>query len=567
MITSNQIREKFLNFFEKKGSVIIPPAPLVLENDPTTLFISSGMQPLVPYLMGEKHPIGKRLVDYQPSIRTVDIDEVGDNRHLTYFEMLGNWSLGDYFKKEQLSWIWEFLTKELELPKEKLYVSVFEGSLEVPEDIESFNIWKSLGLSEDHIFSYGVDKNWWSRSGTPDQMPEGEIGGPDSEIFFEFDSIKHDKKFGEKCHPNCDCGRFLEIGNSVFIQYRKKTDGSLEELPQKNVDFGGGLERISAALNNNPDVFKSDIFNKTIKKLEEITNNTYKKNIKNFRIIADHLRASEALIKNGVVPSNKQQGYVLRRLIRRIATKLDNLELLTENKIILDELTKFKGTLEKGLKEVEKIEKIDGKLAFDLYQTYGFPIELTIELFEEKGQKVNMKEFKKEFEKHKEMSRSTSVGMFKGGLVDHGEETTKLHTATHLLHASLREILGNGVTQKGSHITSERLRFDFSYPEKLTDEELEKVEELMNKQIDSSLPISFSEMSLNEARSSGALAFFSEKYGEKVKVYSIGNFSREVCGGPHVGNTNELGRAKIIKQEKVGSDVVRIYLKLAQNGH
>ncbi|KKP34438.1 MAG: Alanine-tRNA ligase 2, partial [Candidatus Woesebacteria bacterium GW2011_GWE2_31_6] len=414
MITSNQIREKYLNFFEKKGSVIIPPAPLVLENDPTTLFTSSGMQPLVPYLMGEKHPMGKRLVDYQPSIRTVDIDEVGDNRHLTYFEMLGNWSLGDYFKKEQLSWIWEFLTKELELPKEKLYVSFFEGSLEVPEDTESFNIWKSLGLSDDHIFSYGVDKNWWSRSGTPNQMPEGEIGGPDSEIFFEFDSIKHDKKFGEKCHPNCDCGRFLEIGNSVFIQYRKKADGSLEELPQKNVDFGGGLERISAALNNNPDVFKTDIFNKTINKLEEITNSTYEKNIKNFRIIADHLRASEALTKNGVVPSNKQQGYILRRLIRKIATKLNNFELLTKNKVILEELVKFKSTLEKGLKEVEKIEKINGKLAFDLYQTYGFPIELTIELFEEKGQKVDMKEFKKEFEKHKEMSRSTSVGMFKG---------------------------------------------------------------------------------------------------------------------------------------------------------
>src|SRR3989339_542499 len=553
MITSNQIREKYLNFFEKRGHVIIPPAPLVLENDPTTLFTSSGMQPIVPYLMGEKHPMGKRLVDYQPSIRTVDIDEVGDNRHLTYFEMLGNWSLGDYFKKEQLSWIWEFLTKELELPKEKLYVSFFEGSLEVPEDTESFNIWKSLGLSDDHIFSYGVDKNWWSRSGTPNQMPEGEIGGPDSEIFFEFDSIKHDKKFGEKCHPNCDCGRFLEIGNSVFIQYRKKADGSLEELPQKNVDFGGGLERISAALNNNPDVFKTDIFNKTINKLEEITNSTYEKNIKNFRIIADHLRASEALTKNGVVPSNKQQGYILRRLIRKIATKLNNFELLTKNKVILEELVKFKSTLEKGLKEVEKIEKINGKLAFDLYQTYGFPIELTIELFEEKGQKVDMKEFKKEFEKHKEMSRSTSVGMFKGGLADHNEETTKLHTATHVLHASLREILGNGVTQKGSHITSERLRFDFSYPEKLTDEELEKVEELMNKQINSSLPISFSEMSLNKAKSLGALHFFDGKYGEKVKVYSIGDFSREVCGGPHVGNTNELGRAKIIKQEKVGS--------------
>src|SRR3989339_2124592 len=323
MITSNQIREKYLNFFEKRGHVIIPPAPLVLENDPTTLFTSSGMQPIVPYLMGEKHPMGKRLVDYQPSIRTVDIDEVGDNRHLTYFEMLGNWSLGDYFKKEQLSWIWEFLTKELELPKEKLYVSFFEGSLEVPEDTESFNIWKSLGLSDDHIFSYGVDKNWWSRSGTPNQMPEGEIGGPDSEIFFEFDSIKHDKKFGEKCHPNCDCGRFLEIGNSVFMQYKKNGDGTFSDLPAMNVDFGGGLERILAAANDDPDVFKTDAFLRIILEIEKLSGSTYEnRNASKIRIIADHLKGATFLIAGGVMPSNKEHGYVLRRLLRRSAIKM-----------------------------------------------------------------------------------------------------------------------------------------------------------------------------------------------------------------------------------------------------
>src|SRR3989339_417092 len=294
MITSNQIREKYLNFFEKRGHVIIPPAPLVLENDPTTLFTSSGMQPLVPYLMGKKHELGTKLVDFQPAIRTVDIDEVGDNRHLTYFEMLGNWSLGDYFKKEQLSWIWEFLTKELELPKEKLYVSFFEGSLEVPEDTESFNIWKSLGLSDDHIFSYGVDKNWWSRSGTPDQMPEGEIGGPDSEVFYEFADVTHDKKFGDLCHPNCDCGKFLEIGNSVFMQY-KKQDGRLIELPQKSVDFGGGLGRLTQAVQGKPDVFETDIFTEAVRRISDTSGYSFGTDMtkdKHVRIVADHLRAS-----------------------------------------------------------------------------------------------------------------------------------------------------------------------------------------------------------------------------------------------------------------------------------
>jgi len=573
MVTSGEIRGKYLNFFESKGHVIIPPAPLVLENDPTTLFTSSGMQPLVPYLMGEKHKLGTRLVDIQPSIRTVDIDEVGDNRHLTFFEMLGNWSLGDYFKKEQLGWIWEFFTKELGVPKDKLYVSLFEGTSEIPKDIESYNIWKSLGLSDDHIFYYGLKENWWSRSGTPEEMPEGEIGGPDSEIFYEFESVKHDKRFGDKCHPNCQCGRFMEIGNSVFMQYKQTllSDGSkkLKELPNKNVDFGGGLERITAALNNEPDIYKTDLFWPTIEKLEKLTGIKYEDDKQKYRIIADHLRASLALIENGVVPSNKMHGYVLRRLIRRIATKVTDFEKITDNKIILEELKKFKLTLDKGLKEIGKVEKITGKIAFDLYQSYGFPLELTVELFADKDQKVDLKEFKKEFEKHKDASRSLSTGVFKGGLEDHSEETTKLHTATHLLHAALRKVLGEEVSQKGSHITMDRLRFDFSYPEKLSDEQLKEVFDLINQKIDEGLNVSFIETTPEEAIKMGALHFFAEKYGEKVKVYTIGPedsyFSREICGGPHVVNTKLLGHAKIIKQEKIGSGIIRIYLATEEN--
>jgi len=570
LITSNEVREKYLKFFEKRGHVIIPPAPLVLEKDPTTLFTSSGMQPLVPYLMGQKHELGTRLVDSQPSIRLQDIDEVGDNRHTTYFEMLGNWSLGGYFKEDQLPWIWEFLTKELGLPKEKLYVSIFEGDDSVSEDTAAFNIWKGVGVSEDHIFEYGVKKNWWSRSGTPDEMPEGEIGGPDSEIFFDFgEELKlHEVSEFKKdvCNQNCECGRFIEIGNSVFIQYKKKADGTLEELPQKNVDFGCGLERITAALNNDPDVFKTDIFWPTIEKLEKVTGKKYEEEKQKFRIVADHLRASEALINSGVFPSNKMHGYILRRLIRRMATKIeaDQLVKVTDNKIIIEEVDKFKVSLDKGLKEIKKIEKITGKIAFDLYQSYGFPLELTVELFKDKGQEVDMNEFRKEFEKHRDASRSTSKGMFRGGLEDHSEETTKLHTLTHMLHAALRKVLGESVSQKGSHITAERLRFDFSYPDKLSEEQLDKVFGLINEKIDEDLPVSFIETTPDDAIKKGALHFFAEKYGEKIKMYTIGTdstfFSREICGGPHVTSTKVLGRARMIKQEKIGSGIIRIYV-------
>lgn len=571
-MTSNEIREKYLKFFigSPRNHREISPAPLVLESDPTTLFTSSGMQPLIPYLKGEKHPKGKRLVDSQPSLRLQDIEEVGDNRHETFFEMLGNWSLGDYFKKEQIPWIFEFFTKELGLPKEKLWISVFEGTKDVPKDTETFKLWKSLGIPEERIIFYGTDKNWWSRSGTPAEMPVGEIGGPDSEIFFDF-GTKHDPKYGEKCHPNCDCGRFLEIGNSVFIEYEKQTDGSLKALPQKNVDFGGGLERITMAVNNLQDVFKIDVYEEIMRRIQKAVGKKYEENKKAFRIIADHIRASEALTGEGIIPSNKLQGYILRRLIRRATLQVRNLKedfsekdfsLISDNSQILEEVKKFKDSLTRGLRELEKIEKVTGKIAFDLYQSYGFPLEITLDVLSQRGETLNKKEFEKEFEKHKELSRTQSAGIFKGGLADSSEEVIKLHTATHLLHASLRKILGEEVSQKGSNITSERLRFDFSYPQKLTDLELTQVEDLINLQIEKKLPVSFKVVSLDQAIKLGALHFFAEKYGKEVKVYTIGDFSKEVCGGPHVKNTSEIGHVKIIKQEKVGAGIVRTYVSL-----
>lgn len=601
-MTAKEIREKYISFFKNRGHKEIAPSPLVLENDPTTLFTSSGMQQMIPYLKGEKHPLGVRLVDSQPSLRLQDVEEVGDNRHTTFFEMLGNWSLGDYFKEEQLAWIWEFFTKELGLPKERLYVSVFEGGDGVSKDTESFEIWKKLGVSEDHIFSYGVKKNWWSRSGTPDAMPVGEIGGPDSEIFFEFEDVVHDSKFGTECHPNCDCGRFLEIGNSVFMQFKKEKDGTLSELPQKNVDFGGGLERIAAAVNGDPDVFKIDLFGEIVSGIEKEAGINYgaeEKKDKSFRIIADHVRASANLLSEGVVPSNKLHGYALRRLIRRamfhfhllgvgvsglalshIAESLrkhypavdSNWKFIEEN--LTEEGRKFGEALRRGLKKltelVAKNEKISGKIAFDLYQTEGFPLELTLEILFQNGMEFSDKElesFEGEFEKHRDLSRTTSAGIFKGGLENKSDkEITKLHTATHLLHASLRKVLGEHVTQRGSHITSERLRFDFTHNNKLTDEELKSVEDLINDQIKKKLPVSAKTMSLDEAIKDGALHFFAEKYGDKVQVYTVGHesnwFSKEVCGGPHVENTSEIGSVIIIKQEKIGSGIVRIYAAL-----
>jgi len=596
-MTTKEIRKKYIKFFKDRGHKEIIPSPLVLENDPTTLFTSSGMQQMIPYLKGEKHPQGNRLVDSQPSLRLQDLEEVGDNRHDTFFEMLGNWSLGDYFKKEQLPWIWEFLTKELGLDPKRLHVTVFDGNDQVAKDIESYKIWLEIGVNPDNIHFYDASKNWWSRAGAPDKMPTGEIGGPDSEMFYEFD-VPHDPTYGKFCHPNCDCGKFLEIGNSVFMQFRKNEDGSLSELPQKNVDFGGGLERISAAVNNDPDIFKIDILAEIIKKVEREVNIDYGSDIKkdrSFRIIADHLRSSCNLLAEGVVPSNKLQGYVLRRLIRRamfhfhllgsgisgsaishVAESLKqeypnvdkNWEFIEEN--LNTEATKFEQALKRGLSNLTKAVSdgvtIDGKFAFDLYQNDGFPLELTMEILNQNGIVFSPEEknaFESEFEKHKENSRSMSAGIFKGGLESAADETiTKLHTATHLLHAALRQILGEHVGQKGSHITSERLRFDFSHPQKLTDEEIKEVENLINLKIKEDLPVTFTEMPLKDAIGLGAMHFFAEKYGDRVKVYTIGTFSREVCGGPHVTNTGEIGSVRIIKQEKIGSGIIRLYVSL-----
>lgn len=602
---TDEIRRKYLDFFKKHNHVEISASPLVIDSDPTTLFTSSGMQQLVPFLKGEKHPEGKCLVDSQPSLRLQDIEEVGDARHTTFFEMLGNWSLGDYFKKEQLPWIWEFFTKELGLDPKRLHVSVFEGNAEVPKDTESFDIWRSIGMPENHIHFYGADKNWWSRAGAPDKMPAGEIGGPDSEIFFEFEEIEHDPAYGKFCHPNCDCGHFLEIGNSVFMQYQKTEKGKLIELPQKNVDFGGGLERISAAVLGNPDVFKIDIFSGIIKKIEGEIGINYESDDekdKSFRIIADHLRASCNLLAEGIVSGNKLHGYLLRRLIRRamfhfhllgsgisggavahVAESLrrfypnvdKNWEVVEEN--LSAEATRFELALKRGLARltaaVAKGEEIDGQFAFDLYQNEGFPLELTVEILKQNGIDFTSEEknaFESEFEKHKEASRSASAGMFKGGLAQSSEITTKLHTATHLLHAALRKILGEHIGQKGSHITSERLRFDFSHPQKLTDEEIKNVEDLVNLKIKEDLPVSFIETTLKGAIKTRALHFFAEKYGEKVKVYTIGDpdgtwFSKEVCGGPHVTHTGTIGSVRIIKQEKIGSGIIRIYSSLGED--
>jgi len=563
--------------------------------------------------------LGKRLVNSQKSFRSQDIDEVGDNRHTTFFEMLGNWSLGDYFKKEQLAWFLEFLTKELGLPVEKLAVSVFEGNKNVPKDEESALIWQKLGIPKGRIFYYGVEKNWWSRSGVPDKMPPGEPGGPDSEVFFEFTDVLHDPKFGKICHPNCDCGRYLEIGNSVFMQYQKQADGTLKELTNKNVDFGGGLERLVAATENKSDIFQTDLFWPIIKYLEDITNLTYANYSTPMRIIADHIRASTFLISNGAYPSNKKQGYVVRRLLRRAAIKMRNLNINSAlspifeylSKIVINmykdlyfsnsdekeiqqqigvEIFKFSDTVEKRLdKALLQLDKyfkqIDSKggyipanekdlalFAFNNYQTYGIPEDYLYEEMKNKygfilkmGYFDSIKfhaEFEKLKEKHSEKSRTSSAGMFKGGLQNQSEATIKLHTATHLLQQALRMILGTHVRQKGSHITNERLRFDFSHNQKLSVTEIGKIEALVNEKIGENLPISMKIIPLNEAITKGALTVPEAKYPEKVKVYSIGSFSKEVCGGPHVDFTGALGKFKIIKEDAAGSNIRRIYAVL-----
>lgn len=594
-MTHLELRCKFFDFWQQKprNHVLIPSSPLVPENDPTTLFTGSGMQPLIPYLLSEPHPLGTRLVDIQKCFRGQDIDEVGDNRHDSFFEMMGNWSLGDYFKKEQLAWYFEFLTKVLGFDKDKLYVTCFEGYKKVPKDTESAEIWESLGIPRERIFYYGVEKNWWSRSGVPDAMPVGEIGGPDSEVFYEYSDVQHDRKYGEKCHPNCDCGRFIEIGNSVFIQYQKQKDGSFKELPQKNVDFGGGLERTLATLNDDPDIFKTDLYSPIIKILEEYSGKKYDDGRHGFRIIADHMKAAIFLISAGVVPSNKDRGYVLRRVIRRAIRFGRKLgiekdlgipvgEAVIEevyrgvyplandrklvHQVISEEEKKFRRTIDAGLREFAKISgkrEISAPDAFYLYESFGFPFELTEEEANNQGVKMaSRKDFDEEAKRHQEQSRTASKGMFKGGLADHSEIVTKYHTATHLLQAALRKVLGDHVHQEGSNLTAERLRFDFSHGAKLTPEEIKKVEEIVNEKIQKDLQRKVETMTYDEAIKKGALAFFKERYPEKVTVYSFGDFSREICGGPHVENTAVLGKFKIIKEEAVAGGTRRIYAVL-----
>ncbi|OGZ26679.1 MAG: hypothetical protein A2427_04355 [Candidatus Nealsonbacteria bacterium RIFOXYC1_FULL_40_7] len=605
-----EIRNRFLEFFKERGHKIVPSSSLVPENDSTTLFTGSGMQPMVPYLLGESHPLGKRIADSQKSFRSVDIEEVGDNRHTTFFEMLGNWSFGDYFKREQLSWIFEFLVSELKLDPERIYTTVFMGdeSNSLPKDNESAEIWKDLfrkkgieakevligseddgsktGMQGGRIFYYDKNKNWWSRWGCPENMPGGEPGGPDSEIFYDF-KTKHDEKFGKHCHPNCDCGRFLEIGNSVFMEYVRNADGSFGKLPRRNVDFGGGLERMGMALRGIPDVIEVN-HRPILDYIENVSGKKYGNNAeetKSFRIIADHIKAAVFLIADGVYPSNTDRGYFVRRLIRRSVRYADSLGIMkstlanlaktvaemysdaypelnlkTEEikKEISEEEKRFRKTLTKGLKEFEK-----GADPFILFTTYGFPFELTQELAAEKGLSVDTAKFRKNLENHQRISRSGSEQKFKGGLGGHSYAEIKYHTATHLLHRALREVLGEHVRQKGSNITSERLRFDFIHSAKMTEKEIERVEKIVNKKIKEDLAVESITLLREEAEKTGALHFFGEKYGEKVNVYYIGGsidsaWSKEFCGGPHVKRTSELGHFKILKEESSSAGVRRI---------
>lgn len=597
---SAEVRRRYLEFFRSHGHRIIPSTSLIPDNDPSTLFVSSGMQPLVPYLLGQPHPEGTRLVNSQKSFRSQDIEEVGDNRHTTFFEMLGNWSLGDYFKTEQLPWVFEFLTREVGLDPKRLYVTVYEGEGAIPRDEEAIELWKrifaGIGIEAregERIFAYSSKKNWWSRSGVPENMPPGEPGGPDSEIFFEYTQVPHDVRFGETCHPNCDCGRFVEIGNSVFMQYQKQVDGSLKQLEQRNVDFGGGLERIVAAALNEPDIFRIDTLRPLVELIEQGAVKEYgvdEQSTRAMRIIADHVRASAMMMADGAMPSNKTQGYVLRRLIRRairfarvlqvppgfvasLGSKV--LELYNDVypvsperkaeivKTLQVEESKFQAMVEKGLREIEKIGQLTGAAAFKLFETYGFPWEMTEEIARERGQTVVLGEFEEEFKKHQEKSRTAAKGMFKGGLADKSEEVVRLHTATHLLHQALRTTLGSHVQQKGSNITAERLRFDFSHGDKLSPEQLQRVEELVNSQISRGLKVSWVNSTYDDAIKGGALAFFGERYPENVKVYSIGDFSKEICGGPHVEDTTSLGRFKITREESSAAGTRRIYATLS----
>lgn len=588
-ITAKELREMWLNFFKEKGHTIISSASLIPDNDPTVLFTTAGMHPLVPYLLGEKHPGGTRLTDVQKCVRTGDIDDVGDASHCTFFEMLGNWSLGDYFKQEMIPWSYEFLTSEkyLGIDPSRLAVTVFEGDNDCPRDEESAQLWEKAGIAKDRIFYLPKEHNWWGPAGVTGPC------GSDSEMFIDTGKPACSKE----CSPACSCGKYLEIWNDVFMQFNKTIDGKYEPLKQKNVDTGMGLERTLATLQGKKSVYETDVFAPIIAKIEEISGAKYgesEETTKAIRIIADHIRTSVFMIgdEKGVTPSNVDQGYILRRLLRRairFAKKLgisvgklalvaqvivdEYKEVYTElkdnNERIINEINneelKFEKTIASGEKEFEKVahylvgDTLSGKAAFRLYDTYGFPIEMTIELAQEKGLKVNVEDFNKAFAEHQAKSQAGAEQKFKGGLADNTEATTRLHTATHLMHKALKVVLNDeNANQKGSNITEERLRFDFTFPRPMTAEEIKKVEEMVNDAIKADVEITCEEMSVEDAKAQGAVGLFSQKYGEKVKVYTMGEYSKEICGGPHAKRTGELGKFKIVKEQSSSSGVRRI---------
>lgn len=618
-MTAKQILDLYIKFFEKQGHVRIENSSLVPLNDPTTLFTSSGMQPLVPYLLGEVHPAGKRLVNAQNSFRAQDIDEIGDNRHTTFFRMLGNWSLGDYFKAKQIPWLFEFLTQELKLDPQKLFVTVFEGGDGVEKDTESVELWKEqfkkAGIDAkvgERVFEYNATKNWWSRAGIPSKMPVGEPGGPDTEVFYDYgkDLKIHEKSAfkTEKCHVNCDCGRYIEICNSVFMQYRK-TENGLESLPKPNVDFGGGLERLLMASEDKQDIFETSLFVPIIKSIEKATSKEYTSNKREMRIIADHLTAAVFITSNGVMPSNKEQGYILRRLIRRAIDNLhvlglqdledvvtsvvesykDTDEVLVEKyemikNTILQEVGSYKKALEGGKKMIEQelakgkklgdellgTKEISGDLAFKAITSFGLgPTQL-----KSLGYSFDEQSLASQIKAHQDLSRKGAQQKFAGGLADHSEKTIMGHTATHLMHQALRDMFGTQLHQTGSNITSERVRFDFNFDRKLTLDELKKLEQTVNEKIEENLPVHFEMMPVQKAKDLGAIGLFDEKYAKDVKVYFIGDlgteakpstaslekaYSKEFCGGPHVNFTGEVKRFTITKQESLGKGMQRIY--------
>jgi len=584
-MTANELRTMYVNFFKERGHKEIASASLLPENDPTVLFTTAGMHPLVPYLLGEKHPSGNRLTDVQKCVRTEEIDEVGDDTHCTFFEMLGNWSLGNYFKQESISMSFEFLTKFLNIPIERLAVTVFEGDELVPADVEAEEIWKSFGLTGEQIFRYGREDNWWG--------PAGQTGpcGPDTEIFYDMGK----PKCGPKCGPSCHCGKYVEIWNNVFMQFNKEADGSFTELKQKNVDTGMGLERVLTIFNGKTNVYDTELFIPVMQKLESILEREGKElSEREKRIICEHIRTVTFILGDPmqISPSNTEQGYILRRLIRRIIRLFKKVDINTnylcelseviieqykttypelgENReFILEQLQKeytlFLKTLDDGLKKANKylvnIENtgvLSGELAFKLYDTYGFPIEFTSELALERGFRVDIDGFHKRFKEHQDKSRQGAAGKFAGGLADNNEQTARLHTATHLLNGALRTVLGDEVSQRGSNITSERLRFDFSFGRKVTKEELEQVEAIVNEAIRQNIDVILEEMTPEKAYEEGAIGVFSGKYGEIVKVYTIHGYSKEICGGPHAKNTGELVSFKILKEEASSAGVRRI---------